>query len=169
MITKRMLIRPYVQVWIKHNGMPPWPCEFCNKSINGLGGGQHQDIGIIHHKDRNPENNAIDNLAACHKGCHVRHHNEERAPYSAEMAAKVAAAHLGKPLSEETKAKMSATTRGKPKSEETRKRMSAYARNRKPEHQQKIIENNYMKRKRNQNDRNTRRNATANSVDRANS
>lgn len=65
---------------------------------------------VVHHKNKNPRDNRIENLQLMIRKEHSAFHCKET--------------HKGKVISEETRRKMSETRKGKTPSEETRKRMS---------------------------------------------
>lgn len=56
-------------VFRRANPMPPWTCEFCADPI---------DVHslFVHHRDENPTNNELSNLAPTHPACHVRYHRQ---------------------------------------------------------------------------------------------
>lgn len=55
----------YQDIFRAHHGDGPWSCYFCNKPVIKL---------VVHHKDHDRTNDAIDNLVASHKKCHNDHH-----------------------------------------------------------------------------------------------
>jgi len=46
----------------------PWQCFRCDGLI------YNQNQVFIHHRDANPKNNDLDNLAATHRSCHHKEH-----------------------------------------------------------------------------------------------
>jgi hypothetical protein len=104
------LSREYVQVWITHFGPGPYECDHCHQQIEKLGGRSKGD-GLVHHKDEDRSNNAIENLAVMHRECHVSHHMTGR-----QMT-------LGHQLTEEHKQKIAHSLTGIKRSDETRERI----------------------------------------------
>ena len=84
--------RRLARAWWKENVPRPWMCHFCDKVVTTLGA----YIGVVHHLDEDPQNNAPENLAVAHHACHVSFHqagcvytNETRAQMSASARARV--------------------------------------------------------------------------------
>lgn len=82
-------------VWNKYNPDNPW--------VKGM---------VVHHKDKNHDNNNIDNLELMSKKEHVNFH-KAGVPWTEESKLKDRISHLGKKASDETKQKMSTLKKGK--------------------------------------------------------
>lgn len=96
---------------------------------------------LVHHRDENPANNAIDNLELIRRGDHSRLHNTGRTRTESERLLtsqalkgriltpehleKMKKAATGKRLSPETRLLLSNMSAGVPKSKETKARMQA--------------------------------------------
>lgn len=140
----------YRRTFLAAYGPFPHPCHFCGEEVDGHTAPLDGMAAVIHHLDHDETNDALENLAPAHHGCHMRYHQTEKwrspeyratigpklsaaltAMYAAnggrspETKAKLAAANEGKRHSPESRAKMSAARKGKRKSAETRERMSA--------------------------------------------
>lgn len=96
------------RVYREHHGPPPYPCDFCDKQVTVMG---HK--GVIHHRDENKDNDAIENLGAAHKGCHNVHHKigQDHPP---EVLEQLRLLHLGAKRSPETRQRISDALKGKP-------------------------------------------------------
>ena len=55
----------YRTIFKEGAGEGPWPCHFCEKPCNAEN---------VHHLNHDHEDNRFENLAPCHKRCHLRHH-----------------------------------------------------------------------------------------------
>jgi hypothetical protein len=65
----------YRDVFQDHNGPGPYPCCFCGEPVDRIEDApRSKDSLCIHHRDENRSNNAPENLAPAHNGCHVKHH-----------------------------------------------------------------------------------------------
>jgi 5-methylcytosine-specific restriction endonuclease McrA len=64
---RRRIVRNARQYYLVTDGPGPHTCEFCGKPVTWAD-------GHVHHRDRNPANNVIDNLTLLHPGCHSRLH-----------------------------------------------------------------------------------------------
>jgi hypothetical protein len=63
---------PHILVFVAHNGPGPYPCVFCERSVDMV-----TELHV-HHLDHNHDNNDPDNLAATHTGCHTSYHQSIR-------------------------------------------------------------------------------------------
>jgi hypothetical protein len=109
------------EVWNKHN------------PNNKIKGGKYKDV--IHHIDRNRDNNDINNLQKMTHGEHARLHNtgntyRKGIKISEEQKKKISEANkgntfwLGRKHSEESKIKIGLASKGRKHSEETKKKIS---------------------------------------------
>lgn len=92
------------RVFLETYGSGPWPCSFCDELVTSIG----RRTGHVHHRDEDPENDAPENLAIAHPGCHMRHHLEG-VPHSPEHSSKVG--RKGRKFTPEWRAKLSARQR----------------------------------------------------------
>lgn len=102
--TKQMKIkkfRKYHHIFQGAYGLQPWWCVRCGAECE-----------VIHHVDRDRNNNEIENLQPLCSDCHrFVHRGRTHPPGTGE---KIAATKRGKPRSEETKNKISEALKGKP-------------------------------------------------------
>jgi hypothetical protein len=116
--------RGYRRVFVEAHG--PWPhtCVFCGEEVDLGGAWLSSSYAIVHHVDGDRSNNAAENLAPAHHGCHLSHHHTGKV-MSAEARAKIGAWQKGRPKSPAQRAKMSAAQLGREVSPETRAKLSA--------------------------------------------
>lgn len=99
----------HVKIFLRHNPEPPWICRECDEPILALG--RESRDGVIHHLNKKPRDNRIENLVVLHHDCHSRLHGIGR-KHTNETKAKMSAAALGHEVSAEVRSKISAANTG---------------------------------------------------------
>ncbi len=64
---------PHTKAFLEFYGPPPHECCFCGLIVEKFNGTSKDGLAI-HHIDGNHNNNAKENLAPSHFGCHTGHH-----------------------------------------------------------------------------------------------
>lgn len=100
-------MRPYVKIFIAHNGLGPWLCADCGEPVLRMG--RSREDGSVHHEDEDPENNAPENLRIKHKRCHARAHM--LGIPKGENMRELTRQRMSAPKSDETKAKIAASVK----------------------------------------------------------
>lgn len=57
----------YRERFFAEHGWGPYACFFCTEDV------MFEDV-VVHHVDNDRSNDAVENLAAAHRGCHSSHH-----------------------------------------------------------------------------------------------
>lgn len=128
----------HVKIFVEALGRGPHTCPWCNEPVM-VEGGRAATSGTIHHLNHDHYDNRLENLAACHFGCHTRHHHK-RKTLSAEARAKVSAAQKGVPDGpppEAVRKKLSAALKGRPHTAEHNRKVGDAQRGRKLSDEQK--------------------------------
>lgn len=104
----------------KYYGEGPWTCEFCKKKVKVY------DL-TVHHRNEDRDDHSKSNLAPCHKGCHIAHHNQGR-KHTDEQRARQAevcrSVFTGRRQTEDHKRKIGEANKGKVRTEEMNTRLS---------------------------------------------
>lgn len=75
-----MCKKQHKDIFYAFNGPGPYICTFCDGTVLGWWDepdghdGRQSHALVVHHVDHNHTNNAVENLAASHYGCHTSHH-----------------------------------------------------------------------------------------------
>lgn len=121
----------YHAVALATYGPLPVVCR-CGKPVHTLGEHvdvQHRDIGVVHHKNENHQDNRPENLEIMHFGCHQRHHKTGKR-HAPEVIEQIRQKNRGRKQSPEEIARRSVSLRGRKTSAETRAKISAANRGR---------------------------------------
>lgn len=102
--------RGYRDVFLRHNGDGPWPCDECHELVHEFG--RHADQGHIHHRDEDKHNSAPDNLGIMHCACHRRQHMLG-SKASDEHREAIRRGLVGHKVTDETRQKISNANRGR--------------------------------------------------------
>jgi len=79
----------HARIFVRHHGRTgPFRCAFCRRVVWLLDG---TGRGVVHHRDHDHSNDAVENLAPAHRKCHGKHHHRNR-QFTAEHRANISAA-----------------------------------------------------------------------------
>lgn len=114
---------PYLNIFLANSPSQPWSCYFCGEAVFytfNQGRGSHKDALTVHRIDHDHANNAVENLAPAHGGCHSTHHGLTQVPrtLSDEHKRKIGEANRGRVLPPRTdahKEKLSAAATRQPR------------------------------------------------------